>query len=56
MTTEQWKCEQNNNEIIDQVLNALKSKAKPYEFTSEQAKQMYRYRSKFIIQHGLLYK
>ena len=37
-------------------MNALKSKAKPYEFTSEQAKEMYRYRSKFIIRHGLLYK
>ena len=56
MTTEQWKHKQNNDEIIGQVLNALKSKAEPYEFTSEQAKQMYRYRSKFIIQHGLLYK
>ena len=56
MTTEQWKRKQNNDETICQVLNTLKSKAKSFKFTSEQAKQMYRYRSKFIIRHGLLYK
>ena len=48
MTNEQWKTEQSNDDTISQISRVLKNK--------ELAKQMYRYRSKLILGHGLLYR
>ena len=56
MTNEQWKTEQSNDDTISQILRALKNKEGPNSLTTELAKQMYRYRSKLILRHGLLYK
>ena len=56
MTTEQWKLEQVEDEVTGRVMKAIKSSANTYAFTSEQAKQMYRFRSKFVMRHGLLFK
>ena len=56
MTTEQWKIEQVNDEIIKQVMEALKAGSDKYTFSLEPAKQMFRFRSKLIFRHGLLYK
>ena len=56
MTTEQWKIEQANNEIIKQVMEALKAGSDKYTFSLEPAKQMFRFRSKLIFRHALLYK
>ena len=48
MTTEQWKVQQNNDEIIKEVMEALKVGPDSCTFSLEQAKQMFRYRSKLI--------
>ena len=56
MTNEQWKIEQSNYDTISKILRALKNKEGPNSLTTELAKQMYRYRSKLILRHGLLYK
>ena len=54
MTMEQWKNKQTEDEVIGEVIKAVG--ADRHAFTSEQAKQMYRFRCKLIIRHGLLYK
>ena len=54
MTTEQWKNEKTEDEVIGEVIKAVGEDR--HAFTSEQAKQMYRFRCKLIIRHGLLYK
>ena len=56
MTTEQWKMEQANDETISQVIEAMKASSGEYTFSSELAKQMFRFRNKFVWRHGLLYK
>ena len=56
MTNEQWKIEQLNDDTISQILRVLKNKEGPNSLTTELAKQMYRYRSKLILRHGLLYR
>ena len=56
MTTEQWKKEQANDEIINQIIEAMKVGSGEYTFSSELAKQMFRYRNKLVWRHGLLYK
>ena len=56
MTNEQWKTEQSNDDTISQILQALKNKEGPNSLTTELAKQMYQYRSKLILRHGLLYR
>ena len=56
MTNEQWKTEQLNDDTISQILRVLKNKEGPNSLTTELAKQMYRYRSKLILRHGLLYR
>ena len=56
MTTEQWKIEQANDEIIKQVIETLKAGCDKYTFSLEPAKQMFRFRSKLIFKHGLLNK
>ena len=56
MTTEQWKNEQAEDKAIGEVIKAITVGADTHAFTSEQAKQMYRFRSKFVMRHGLLYK
>ena len=56
MTTEQWKKEQANDEITSQVIEAMKASSGEYTFSSELAKQMFRYRNKLVWRHGLLYK
>ena len=56
MTNEQWKTEQSNDDTISQILRVLKNKEGPNSLTTELAKQMYRYRSKLILRHGLLYR
>ena len=56
MTNEQWKTEQSNDDTISQILWVLKNKEGPNSLTTELAKQMYRYRSKLILRHGLLYR
>ena len=56
MTTEQWKNEQAEDEAIGEVMKAITVGANTHAFTSEQAKQMYRFRSKLVIRHGLLCK
>ena len=48
MTTEQWKKEQANDEIINQVIEAMKAGSGEYTFPSESAKQMFRYRNKLV--------
>ena len=53
MTAEQWKLEQAEDEAISQVMEALQLGTNTHVFTSEQAKQMYRFRSKFVMKHGL---
>ena len=56
MTTEQWKKEQADDEIISQVIEAMKSGSGEYTFLSELAKQIFRHRNKLDWRHGLLYK
>ena len=56
MTTEQWKKEQAEDEAIGEVIKAITTDADIHAFVSEQAKQMYRFRSKLIMRHGPLYK
>ena len=56
MTTEQWKNEQAEDEMTGEVIKAIPMGADTPAFTSEQAKQMYRFRSKLVMRHGLLYK
>ena len=56
MTTEQWKCKQAEDEAIGEVIKAITFGADTHAFTSEQAKQMYRFRSKFVMRHGLFFK
>ena len=56
MTTEQWKRKQAEDEVIGEVIKAITLGADTHAFTSEQAKQTYRFRSKFVMRHGLLYK
>ena len=56
MTTEQWKKEQASDEIINQVVEAMKIGSGEYTFSSESAKQMFRYRNNLVWRHGLLYK
>ena len=51
ITNEQWKTEQSNDNTIGQILWVLKN-----SLTTELAKQMYRYRNKLILRHGLLYR
>ena len=48
MTTEQWKKEQTNDEIINPVVEAMKVGSGEYTFSSESAKQMFRYRNKLV--------
>ena len=55
-TTEQWRKEQANDEIISQVIEAMKAGSGKYTFSSELAKQMFQYRNKLVWRHGLLYK
>ena len=56
MTNEQKKTEQSNDDTISQILWVLKNKEGPNSLTTELAKQMYQYRSKLILRHGLLYR
>ena len=56
VTTELWMKEQANDEIINQVIEAMKVGSGEYTFSSESAKQMFRYRNKLVWRHGLLYK
>ena len=56
MTTEQWKKEQANDEIISQVVKAMENSSENHAFSSELARQMFRHRNKLIKRHGLLYK
>ena len=56
ITNEQWKTEQSNDDTIGQILQVLKNKESPNTLTTELAKQMYRYRNKLILRHGLLYR
>ena len=56
ITTEIWKCEQAEDEVIGKVIKAITLGANTHAFTCEQAKQMYRFRSKFVMRHGLLHK
>ena len=42
--------------MIGKVIKAITLGADTHAFTSEQAKQMYRFRSKLVMRHGLLYK
>ena len=56
MITEQWKMEQANDETISQVMEAMKAGSDEYTFSSELAKQMFRFRNKLVRRHGLLYK
>ena len=56
MTTEHWKKEQANDEIISQVVKAMENSSENHAFSSELARQMFRHRNKLIKRHGLLYK
>ena len=56
MTTEQWKKEQAEDEAIGQVIKAITVGVDTHAFASEQARQMYRFRSKLAMRHGLLCK
>ena len=56
MTTEQWRKEQANDEIISQVVKAMENSSENHAFSSELARQMFRHRNKLIKRHGLLYK
>ena len=56
MTTEQWKKEQANDEIIGQVVKAMENSSENHAFSSELARQMFRHRNKLIERHGLLHK
>ena len=51
-----WKTEQSNDDTIGQILQVLKNKESPNTLTTELAKQMYQYRNKLILRHGLLYR
>ena len=42
--------------MIGEVIKAITSNADVHTFATEQAKQMYRSRSKLVMRHGLLYK
>ena len=56
MTTEQWKKEQAEDEAIGEAIKAITASADTHTFASEQAKQMYSFKSKLVMRHGLLYK
>ena len=56
MTTEQWKKKQAKDEAISEVIKAITVGVDTHAFASEQARQMYRFRSKLVLGHGLLYK
>ena len=56
MTTEQWKNKQAEDEVVGEVIKAITVGADTHAFASEQARQMYKFRSKLIMRHGLLYK
>ena len=56
MTTEQWKSEQAEDEVIGEVIKAITVGVDTHAFASEQARQMYRFRSKLVMRHRLLYK
>ena len=56
MTTQQWKKEQANDEIISQVVKAMENSSENHTFSSELVRQMFRHRNKLIKRHGLLYK
>ena len=55
MTTEQWKKEQANDEIISQVVKAMENSSENHAFSSELVRQMFRHRNKLMKRHGLLY-
>ena len=48
ITTEQWKKEQANDEIISQVVKAMENSSENHAFSSELARQMFRHRNKLI--------
>ena len=54
ITMEQRKNEQAEDEVIGEVIRAITMGTDTHAFTSEQAKQMYRFGSKLVIRHGLL--
>ena len=56
ITTEQWRKEQANDEIISQVVKAMENSSKNHAFSSELLRQMFRHRNRLIRRHGLLYK
>ena len=56
ITTEQWRKEQANDEIISQVVKAMENSLENHAFSSELARQMFRHRNRLIRRHGLLYK
>ena len=49
MTTEQWKKEQANDEIISQVVKAMENSSENHAFSSELARQMFRHRGICIV-------
>ena len=55
MTPKQWQDEQQNDEMILEVLRALKKKLKSSEFKNEDIRCLLRHRNQLIIRNQLLY-
>ena len=56
MTNQQWQQEQQNDDVIRQVLEALVLKKKSSEYENEQVKTILRHRERLIVRNKLLYR
>ena len=55
MTNQQWQQEQQNDNVIHQVLEALAHKKRSSEYEDEQVKTILRHRERLIVRNKLLY-
>ena len=55
MTNQQWQQEQQNDNVIHQVLEALAHKKKSSQYGNEQVKTILRHRESLIVRNKLLY-
>ena len=56
MSNQQWQQEQQNDNVILQVLEALAHKKKSLEYGNEQVKTILRHRERLIVRNKLLYQ
>ena len=56
MSNQQWQQEQQNDDVIHQVLEALVLKKKSLEYENEQVKTILKHRERLIVRNKLLYQ